>query len=540
MGCFPSNRNKQFSIKDNNTNNTGLKPIKREISLKINSSLFVKEVKDNPFSVYEIIQKLGEGGYGKVYKVINKYTKTIRAMKIINKYRDKTQLDLYEDIEIENLKIKIDKKKYEDERFFKEIEILKRLDHPNIMNIYEFYNREHRFYLICEYIIGEELFEKITKSKHFSEEQACKVMHQIFSGVNYCHKEGITHRDLKPENILIEEEGSNFNIKLIDFGTSATVQVNEKLTKKTGTSFYIAPEVLLGKYNEKCDVWSCGVIMYILLCGGPPFNGSTNNDIFFSILEDQLIFKGAVWNQVSQEAINLIKQLLNKKPDDRITANEALKSKWFKTHKIDNSIIILHNNHLNILGESAEKDEAENNQRDQRENILNIIDNLKTFRAEKKLQQAVLSFIVHELNSNKEIQFIKRIFRSIDKDYDGKLSKEEIKNFFVKNIEADIEIDSIFEKMDADNSGMIEFQEFLIASINKNKIMTEKNLKSAFNRFDFDGNGKIDTKEIKKVFQNLNGSVNEEVWAKLVCSIDIDGDGEIDFNEFKAMMMDKF
>lgn len=521
MGCIPSTKGR---LVVNQTNVDVCKKagsIKREVSLKINSSIFIAEQYENPFNIYDIVAKVGEGGYGRVYKVKHKKDGSIRAMKVINKYKDKTQLDLYEDTEIENLKIKVDQKKYEDERFLKEIEILKKLDHPNIMKIYSFYNREHRFYLICEFIEGQELFEKITKQKYFSEEHAAKYMHQILSGVNYCHTMGITHRDLKPENILVEEVDGSENLKIIDFGTSAVISPNEKLTKKTGTSFYIAPEVLQGKYNEKCDVWSCGIIMYILLCGGPPFNGNNNNEIFQAILEESLVFKGEIWRYISEEAMKLIKNMLQKKPDKRPAAHEILGSKWFNSFNIQNSF-----SPRTICNGEEKK-------------VISIVENLKAFRAEKKLQQAVLSFLIHDLNTNKEIQFLKKVFKSIDKDFDGKISKKELELFmnkFLNTTRLGVEVDQMFDNMDADKNGMIEFEEFLIASINKNKLLNEDNLKKAFERFDFDGNGKIDAKEIKKIFQTLNGAVEEQVWASLICRVDVDGDGEIDFDEFKKMM----
>ena len=520
MGCFQTGREKTKIITASSDTCKKLTSIKREVSLKINSSIFIAEKNENPFDIYEIISKLGEGGYGRVYKVKEKSNGNIRAMKIINKYKDKTQLDLYEDTEIENLKIKVDQKKYEDERFLKEIEILKKLDHPNIMKIYSFYNREHRFYLICEYINGEELFEKITRNKYFREEHAAKYLYQIVSGVNYCHTLGITHRDLKPENILVEEEDGIENIKIIDFGTSAVISPNEKLTKKTGTSFYIAPEVLQGKYNEKCDVWSCGIIMYILLCGGPPFNGGNNNETFQAILEEPLVFKGEIWRYITEDAMKLIKSMLEKKPEKRPSAHEILNSKWFSTFDLQTTF-----SPRTICNGEEKK-------------VHTVVENLKAFRAEKKLQQAVLSFLIHDLNTNKEIQFLKKVFRSIDKDFDGKISKKELQVFINKfmNSSLDIEIDQMFDNMDADKNGMIEFEEFLIASINKNKLLNEDNLKKAFERFDFDGNGRIDAKEIKKVFQTLNGAVEEQVWAMLICKVDVDGDGEIDFEEFKKMM----
>ena len=516
MGCIDCTRK---NVLVNTKLSSG--SVKREVSLKVNSSIFIKENNENPFNHYNLLEKLGEGGYGKVYKVESKFGKNIRAMKIINKYKDKTQLDMYEDIEIENLEIRIDQRKYEDERFLKEIEILKSLDHPNIMKIYEFYNREHRFYLICEYIEGEELFEKITASKFFTEEDASKYMKQILSGVNYLHKMGVLHRDLKPENILVEDlEDKSFSIKIIDFGTSAMINPNEKLTKKTGTSFYIAPDVLLGNYNEKCDIWSCGIIMYIFLCGCPPFNGNNNNEIFSAILEDDLKFTSELWRFVSEEAKNLIESMLKKKPEKRPSASELLKSKWFT---------IFSNNDFfspRIISNGDEK------------KVISVIENLKSFRAEKKLQQAVLSFIIHDLASNKEFYFLKKLFNSIDKDFDGKLSKEELREFLYKYSSSSLEgdVDQLFASMDCDKNGAIEFEEFLMASLSKSKIVNENNLKKAFERFDFDKNGKIDPKEIKKIFQTLNGAVDENVWASLITKVDVNGDGEIDFEEFKKMM----
>ena len=519
--CCDTSRNKILVTTNVNSIKQPVSSIKKELSLKINFSAFVNEVDANPFDKYEIINKLGEGGYGKVFKVKSKTTNTIRAMKIINKYKDKTKLDLYEDIEIENLKLKIDQKKYEDERFLKEIEILRKLDHPNIMRIYEFFNREHRFYLICEMIEGEELFEKITKSKVFNEEYAAIYMHQILTGVSYFHSQGIIHRDLKPENILIEESDKNLtSLKIIDFGTSVAISPEEKLTKKTGTSFYIAPEVLQGKYNEKCDIWSCGIIMYILLCGAPPFNGQNNNEIFSSILNDVLIFKGDIWKFTSDEAMKMIKSMLQKNHEKRPSAVELLQNDWFKRYDV----------------EKKSSPRALSNGEDKK--IISIIDNIRTFRAEKKLQQAVFSFIIHELSTTKEIIFLKKLFSSIDKDYDGKISKKELYDFLFKycNYDLTLEVDQMFHNMDADRNGAIEFEEFLIASINKNLLLNEVNLKNAFNRFDFDKNGKIDCKEIKKVFQTLNGAVDEEVWASLILKVDVNGDGEIDFQEFKKMM----
>jgi len=152
---------------------------------------------------------------------------------------------------------------------------LSKLDHPNILKLYEVYTDEKRYYIVTELCKGGELFDEILKKGIFTEKEAAKIIQQILQAVAYFHELNIVHRDLKPENVLIDKELNN-TLKIIDFGTSIEVQEHENLTNTHGTSYYIAPEVLNKKYNKKCDVWSVGVILYILLSGKPPFDG--NND----------------------------------------------------------------------------------------------------------------------------------------------------------------------------------------------------------------------------------------------------------------------
>lgn len=159
---------------------------------------------------------------------------------------------------------------------FNEINILRELDHPNIVKMYEFFEDEKRYYIVTEICKGGELFDEIIARGKFTEKDAAVLMKQVLSCVNYCHKNHIVHRDLKPENILLEQNKDFDQIKIIDFGTSLLFDSAKSLDEKLGTPYYIAPEVLNKKYNEKCDIWSCGVIVYILLSGMPPFNGQSD------------------------------------------------------------------------------------------------------------------------------------------------------------------------------------------------------------------------------------------------------------------------
>ena len=180
----------------------------------------------------------------------------------------------------------------ESTKFFNEVDILRKADHPNIIRLYEFYEDEKHYHLVTEYISGGELFDFIIKSKMFSEGIAANFLRQILSAVAYCHEHNIVHRDIKPENILLDKESPDATVKVIDFGTSAIYEETKQLTQKYGAAYYIAPEALRRDYNEKCDVWSCGVILYIFLCGRPPFSGRNDKEILLRVLQGHFTMPG--------------------------------------------------------------------------------------------------------------------------------------------------------------------------------------------------------------------------------------------------------
>ena len=457
------------------------------------------------YSNYELCNYIGKGGFGRVYKVRHKLSNQYRAMKII---QCKSSSENHS------------------ETINKEINILKSLDHPNILKVYEFYLSEKYVYIINELCTGGELFDKIVDVKHFSESVACNIMRQLLSAMAYCHEKGIIHRDLKPENILIESSEEKdkefFHIKIIDFGTCEILK-KKKLTEQIGTSFYIAPEVIKNSYNEKCDLWSCGVILYILLCGSPPFYGKNEKEIFRKILDGNFTFRQKIWNKISTEAKNLVLKLLQVNPTKRISAQEALEDVWFQK-----------NFKINTL---------ENNQNSNSYNIF--IKNITEFYAEQKLQQATLTFLVHNFAPKEELDELKKIFFAFDKNGDGKLSKEEFVKGLTKNntnlnalLKTDGSIEGLLKNIDTDNNGYIGFEEFLIASINKEKILTEKNLKLAFDVFDRDKSGGISQNELKYILGEYNVNAKDNLWQKMIHEIDLNQDGQISYEEFHKMMMD--
>ena len=294
----------------------------------------------------------------------------------------------------------------------------------------------------------------------------------------------------------------------------------KKLTEQIGTSFYIAPEVLKNGYNEKCDLWSCGVILYILLCGSPPFYGKNEKEIFRKILDGNFTFRHKIWNKISTEAKNLVLKLLQVNPAKRLSAQDALEDVWFKK-----------NFNINSLENSS--------------SFKYFLKNITEFCAEQKLQQATLAFLVHNFAPKDELDELKKIFFAFDKNGDGKLSKEEFVKGLSNNntslnsiLKRDSSIKDLLKNIDSDNNGYISFEEFLIASINKEKILTEKNLKMAFDVFDRDKSGGICQNELKYILGEYNVNAKEHLWQKMIQQIDLNQDGQISYEEFHKMMMD--
>ena len=421
-----------------------------------NKEEFVGKAEGNLTDKYEIIREIGSGGFSKCLLVKNKITKVNYACKELQK---KSVSDY--------------------DGLMREVNLMIKLDHPNIIKLYEYYENDKNIYLIMELCTGGELFDRIVENTEngiqYTEKQAANLFRQMMDAINYCHKNGIVHRDLKPENLLFLNKDKNSPIKVIDFGMSKRFTAEKYMNEKVGTAYYISPEVLKGKYDEKCDIWSAGVILYIIICGYPCFNG-----------EDDLIKKMCC------------------PPEKRLTAAQVLQDTWVKDNAPHSSSTL----------------------------IPTKKDGLKAYANSNKLRKAVLTYIASRL-SEEEIKKIKEAFQAIDTDNDGKLSYEEMKKVFSKG-EIKIEFnEEIFKQIDTDNSGNIEYTEFISACIDKNVYLNEEKLKEAFNLFDSDKSGKISRDEIEKVLRL--GPNSKEINA-IMAKHDTNKDGEIDFKEFLEMM----
>ena len=462
----------------------------KEEPVKFGRETFVgltnKSLRDN----YECTKQLGKGGYGKVYQVRNKITGKVYACKKLSK------------LNINNLT-----------KFEREIRILIRTDHPNIIKLYEVFQSQNSLYLIMEECYGGELFDRILKhiesKEMYSEKEAAEIMQQIMSGIEYCHNNGIVHRDIKPENLLYLNKGNEKNnpLKIIDFGLSQTVDIKKILSSKVGTAYYVSPEILAGKYTEKCDIWSAGVILYVLLSGEPPFNGPSDGVIYSKIKKMKFAFPSQKWDKISNEAKDLLMNMLCVE-NKRFSASQVLLHPWFK--------IVNEKTSLEKLNFSSQF--------------------FREYKQTNELKKIVLASIASRLQEH-EIIGLKEIFQAFDKDKDGQLNYQEFEEGLLRLKSQKIkpeEIHSYFSTIDTRKNGKIDYSEFIAACLQKNIILKEENLFEAFSMLDKDHTGKISKNALMDVLKLQ--SKDDSYVKELIKNADKNQDGVIDYKEFLEFM----
>ena len=457
---------------------------------------------------YEPEGQLGEGDYGQVYLVKHKKMNLHRAMKVIP------------------MKLKAEEKVNE------EIELLKQLDHPNIAKLFEYFCDDDKYYLITEYCEGGDLYDLIKKKKKFSELSASYIMFQIFRALIYCHNtHHLVHRDIKPENIVVFRKNNAtddlYDVKLIDFGISKIFNKVEKKNdnKIIGSLKYMAPEVFEGKYDEKCDIWSCGVILYILVMEEYPFNGKDDKEIIKKIKKGKYSFPDDFIEKSSNELRELIAKCLTLDPSKRISAKDALNDKFFNLYNTSEYFTHVTPAFLN-----------------------KTINNIKRYEIRNPLQELCFTYFVHNYPNQDDIILINRVFSKFNTSNDGKMTMEELKKGLMKYLfkgkkskaAAEKEATIIFNKLDKNGNGLIECEEFVRAGIDKKILKNKKVLKFMFDFLDKNRNGEISLEELKEVFRKEDGydsKEDEKHLTELIKSIDTDLNGQISFEEFYNMML---
>uniref|UniRef100_A0A7S2QUB8 Calcium-dependent protein kinase n=1 Tax=Chlamydomonas chlamydogama TaxID=225041 RepID=A0A7S2QUB8_9CHLO len=438
---------------------------------------------------YTFDKVLGKGNFGVVHLVFDKKTGAPYACKSISKRKLLTPDDV------------------EDVR--REVQILLHLSgHKNIVQLYGAYEDKNYIHLVMECCAGGELFDRIAEKGHFSEKAGAEVMRTIVSVVNHCHTMNVIHRDLKPENFLLTSKGSDAVLKATDFGLSRFFKEGQLLDEIVGSPFYVAPEVLRRQYGQEADIWSCGVILYILLCGWPPFHGESTQQIFKHIMSHPLDLKSDPWPRISDAAKDLVRRMLCRDPKKRFTAEQVLKHPWMKEHGVAT-------------------DEAF---------IPEVLTRLRTFAKMNKLKKEALKVIAKSLPTQ-ELQGIKEMFSAIDEDNSGTITVDELREGLRKKGAALAfqEVAKIVDQIDVNGNQKIDYEEFLAATIHLNKLNREEVMVEAFKYFDKDNSGFITRDELEEALKEVGEDVSEVI-DSILSAVDTNNDGKIDYEEFCAMM----
>ena len=530
---------------------------KNVTDIKVDTKNFITKSSQNVFDTYEKICELGNGAFGTVFKVKRKHSgfnPIIRALKEISK--EKMQSNEESSLELKN-----------------EIEILKNIDHPNIMKIYEFFEDDNNIYLINEFCGGGDVASMHDQYGEFPEFLLKFVMSQVFLAISFLHSNKVVHGDIKRENIAFVYDGKyktkeefekffskifkdkeiqteinevggmdnlseeaqkivkelcNYEVKILDFGSAKMKKrdkIDKKLTGIVGTAYYCSPEVVKEKYDFESDEWACGVMMYILLANLAPFPGNDEETIFENILTKEINVDIPELQSISNNCKDLIKQLCNKNPEKRIKSEEALNHPFFKTGI----------NFSNLL-----KGIYVENTRELKKIFRNKNTNLfgKKY-SNSKFKEMVIAYIGLNFPDKTEAQKARKIFLEISGGNKHFLiTKETFVSRFekaFKNLTKE-EIENLFDSLDQNETGNIEYEELIRALSDPEKLLSTKNLGEAFKFFDKDNNGFITWNEIAEIIypegkipQNIMKEFLEEIGQK-------DENVTIDFYDFKRIL----
>ena len=529
---------------------------KSVINIKVNAKNFIVQRTKNISEAYEKLQFLGQGAFGSVYKVVRKNSGTreiIRALKEISKKSMNVSEESKEEIK-------------------NEIEVLKNIDHPNIMKIFEFFEDENNIYLVNEFCGGGDVAGMNDKYGLFPEFFLKYVMFQVFLAISFLHSNKVVHGDIKRENIAFVYQGKkkeknefeeffqtlfkdkdlqeelnespgienlsenaqklieeicNYEMKILDFGSAKMKKIGklkEKLSGVTGTVYYCSPEVVKDKYDFECDEWSCGVMMYILLTGYPPFVGENEDEIFDNILKQDLNLNVPQLKNISESCKDLINQLLEKDANKRINAEDALKHDFFTSGiNVGNLLKGKFKENSDYLKKMFNKKGTQ----------------LRGKKKSSKFRDVVIAYIALNFSEQDVEKKAKQIFMEMsggNKHYlitkDTFVPKmEKIFKGLTKN-----EIEELFDSIDENETGNIEYEELIRALTDKEKLLSDKNLKEAFNFFDKDNSGSITWNEIAEIVYP-EGKIPKNTIKEFLNEIgEQDENMKIDYFEFKKIL----
>ncbi|XP_010934521.1 calcium-dependent protein kinase 18 isoform X2 [Elaeis guineensis] len=444
-------------------------------------------------SRYFIGKLLGHGQFGYTFVATDKANGDRVAVKRI----DKNKMIL--PIAVEDVK--------------REVKILQALKgHENVVHFHNAFEDESYVYIVMELCEGGELLDRILakKDSRYTEKDAAVVVRQMLKVAAECHLHGLVHRDMKPENFLFKSTKEDSPLKATDFGLSDFIKPDRKFHDIVGSAYYVAPEVLKRKSGPQSDVWSIGVITYILLCGRRPFWDRTEDGIFKEVLRNKPDFRRKPWPSISNSAKDFVKKLLVKDPRVRLTAAQALSHPWVR--------------------EGGDASEIPLD--------ISVLSNMRQFVKYSRFKQFALRALASTLNEE-ELADLKDQFDAIDIDKSGSISLEEMRQALAKDLPwrcREPRVREIVEAIDSNTDGLVDFPEFVAATLHVHQMEEHdcekwrKRCQAAFDKFDVDRDGYITPEELR-MHTGLKGSIEP-----LLEEADIDKDGKISLSEFRKLL----
>ncbi|XP_039121861.1 calcium-dependent protein kinase 28-like isoform X2 [Dioscorea cayenensis subsp. rotundata] len=444
-------------------------------------------------SRYSIGKLLGHGQFGYTFVATDKANGDRVAVKRIEKNK------MVLPIAVEDVK--------------REVKILKALrGHENVVHFHNAFEDDNYVYIVMELCEGGELLDRILakKDSRYSEKDAAVVVRQMLKVAAECHLRGLVHRDMKPENFLFKSTKEDSPLKATDFGLSDFIKPGKKFHDIVGSAYYVAPEVLKRKSGPESDVWSIGVITYILLCGKRPFWDRTEDGIFKEVLRNKPDFRRKPWPSISDSAKDFIQKLLVKDPRCRLTAAQALSHQWVREGGVASEIPI----------------------------DISVLSNMRQFVKYSRLKQFALRALASTLNED-EIADLKDQFQAFDVDKNGVISLEEMRQALAKDIpwrSKEPRVLEILQAIDSNTDGLVDFSEFVAAALHVRQLEEHDSERwhsrsqAAFEKFDVDKDGYITPEELR-MHTGLRGSIEP-----LLDEADIDKDGRISLAEFRRLL----
>ncbi|XP_057516081.1 calcium-dependent protein kinase 29 isoform X1 [Amaranthus tricolor] len=455
-------------------------------------SLEIGPILNKPYvditSIYLLDKELGRGQFGITYLCTERSTGLKYACKSISRMKLQHRKDI--------------------EGVRREILIMQHLSgQPNIVEFKGAYEDRNNLYVVMEICLGGELFDRIVGKGGFSEKEAAHVFKQIVNVVHVCHFMGVMHRDLKPENFLLLTKQPDSPLKITDFGLSVFIEEGKIYKELVGSAYYVAPEVLERRYGKEIDVWSAGVILYILLSGVPPFWDETETGIFAQIRKGKLDLESQPWPSISAGAKDLIAKMLERDPTTRITASQALEHPWLRENEASDKPI-----------DSV------------------VLFRMKQFRAMNKLKKLALKVMAKNIDEE-DTKGLREMFNNIDTDRSGTITLQELKDGLARlgSTLTETEIQQLLEAADVDKNGTIDYIEFITATMHRHRLDKEENLCKTFQYFDVDKSGFITRDELRQAMTKY-GMGDEATIDEILDDVDTDKDGRINYEEFVAMM----